>query len=338
VVGALSTAVSLCYTAGYAHHALAGLGRIFRSSINIVSNNLKVDFGFVFAMSMEAAGVVDLLERRVTTKGDGRVFHTGKLKNYSVAIVVSGIGQNKAASATKALLDVFCPTVIISAGYAGGLLSNLKRFSVHKPELLLRKSDGMLIEIADNTPKLVKKFLAVNSDCLAETQPKTNNDTDTTTNTAKENNTDLDNDNISNKFLGNRCMLVTVDQPVETAAAKLLLGKESGGEIVDMETFSVAEVCCNWRGGVGGDWDEAVFFSSVRIVLDVADEELPKEVKRIIHAQKNSTARMIGSTIGSFFKRPSVVFDLYNLKEHALQATDILAKYITTNIETFHKR
>ncbi|MDR2169380.1 MAG: hypothetical protein LBP59_04490 [Planctomycetaceae bacterium] len=299
--------------------------------------NEFVDFGFVFAMSMEAGGLVDLLEGRVTTRGNGRIFHRGKLHNTQIAIVESGIGQVKAASATQALLEIFCPAFVVSAGYAGGLFSDFKRFSVYRPELLLRKSDGATLDISNNIVQDAKKFAGQN--LIAD-------------------------NNIVTK---NRCTLVTVDQPVESPEEKLLLGKTSGAGLVDMETFAVADVCKNWQGR---SWrneittdnpknntknnsnnnknnenaennknsendrnnNDGVNFSALRIVLDAVDDELPKEVKRIIQSYERSAARLIGTTIGSFFKRPSIVFDLYSLKERALQATDILAKYITTNI------
>ncbi|MDR1485065.1 MAG: hypothetical protein LBT09_09605 [Planctomycetaceae bacterium] len=273
-----------------------------------MSDGECVDFGFVFAMSMEAAGVVDLLEGCVTTRGNGRVFHKGKLKKSVVVIVESGIGQAKAASATSALLDIFCPKFIISAGYAGGLLPELKRFDVYQPDLLLRKSDGMIIEVLDNMPKVVKKIIDDDDQSI-------------------DNRTDAVFQNIVTK---NRRMLVTVDRPVEMAAQKLLLGKESGAAVVDMETFAVAEVCANWKNE--NNSNGGVRFEAVRIILDAADDELPKEVKKIMQSYERNTARLIGTAIGSFFRRPTVVLDLYSLKERALQAADILAKYIIKNI------
>ncbi|MDR0391826.1 MAG: hypothetical protein LBH59_07965, partial [Planctomycetaceae bacterium] len=196
-----------------------------------MSYSMKVDLGFVFALSMEAAGLVDLLEDCVTTKGNGRVFHRGKLKETSIAIVESGIGQEKAASATCALLDIFYPEFIISAGYAGGLVPELKRFDILQPELLLRKSDGITIDIANNTPRIIKKIIDNNN--------KTNSEQSETTQ-----------QNIVTK---KQITLVTADQPIETTAQKLLLGEMSSAVLVDMETFAVAEACINWCNEKGAN-------------------------------------------------------------------------------------
>ncbi|MDR2763363.1 MAG: hypothetical protein LBB88_12230 [Planctomycetaceae bacterium] len=306
-------------------------------------DNDKVDFGFVFAMPMEAAGLVDLLENRITTKGNGRVFHRGSLNilntktqrrqndnsKLQIAIVESGIGQEKASSAAIALLDIFCPTFIVSAGYAGGLSPELKKFSVHQPDLLLRKSDGMIIDIANNSPQVIQKITYNNN-----SNPNPNYNSNFNSNANDTNNqfqTNQKIDNNCNIVTKNRNILVTVDHPVETPEQKFLLGKEYDAGLVDMETFAVAEVCVN-RQNIKNNQNEIIRFSAVRIVLDAVNDELPKEIKRIIQSSNHGSARMIGTTIGSIFKRPSVVFDLYSLKERALKASDILAKYIASNV------
>jgi hypothetical protein len=106
----------------------------------------------------------------------------------------------------------------------------------------------------------------------------------------------------------------------------------SSAVLVDMETFAVAEACINWCNEKGAN--RIVQFQSIRIILDAAKDELPKEVKQIMQSYERGTARLLGTALGSFFKRPSVVYDLYSLKERALQATDILAKHIANNIAT----
>jgi adenosylhomocysteine nucleosidase len=282
----------------------------------------RVQYGFVFAMPMEAAGVVDLLESRETTKGNSRVFHRGILGKVSVAIVESGVGQKKAAEAAKVLFDVFCPDFILSAGYAGGLAPDLKPFTIVQPKLLLRQSDGMILNIANDKPQL----LPAAGQSLLDQKAVAVRDSP---------------------------MLVTTDKPVAKAEDKLLLGRATGAGLVDMETFAVAEFCRNYRASfynknndknddkkddIATDTKEtnqneiglfeSISFSSIRIILDAADEELPKEIQQIMQSAEKSTARLAGTTISSIFRRPSLILDLYKLKEKALKATDLLAKYI----------
>jgi len=119
---------------------------------------LATDIGFVFALPMEAAGIVDRLTERQTTIGDGRKFHTGRLRKYRVAIVESGVGQEKAGRATDALIETFRPKRLVSAGYSGALSENLKRFAIRIPSAVVRESDGKRIDLqpdSDNSPCLL---------------------------------------------------------------------------------------------------------------------------------------------------------------------------------------
>jgi adenosylhomocysteine nucleosidase len=120
------------------------------------ADSLPTDIGFVFAMPMEAAGIVDRLTDRQTTIGDGRKFHTGKLRKFRVAVVESGVGQKKAASATEVLIDTFHPRRLVSAGYSGALSEEQKRFAIRIPSVVVRESDGQTIELGSETDDSVR--------------------------------------------------------------------------------------------------------------------------------------------------------------------------------------
>ncbi len=242
-----------------------------------------VDIGFVFAMPMEAAGIVDRLERKKTTCGNGRTFHTGLFGNSRVALVESGVGQEKATSATEVLIDVFAPERIVSAGYGGGLSKRLKRFNVCFPEMLIRLSDGARLDLAEPIPKFVE----------AEVGP-----------------------------VKGKLALLTADRVIDTPVEKFSLGRETGAELVDMESFAVAEVCRN----------RAVPFRAIRVVLDDAEEELPKDMQRILKHAEVGGARLAGSVLGSLFRRPTSLLDLFSLKQRALEAADRLANHIGREI------
>ena len=110
--------------------------------------------------------------------------------------------------------------------------------------------------------------------------------------------------------------LLTVDQVVDTREEKQRIRELTGADLVDMESYAVARYCR----------DKKIAFQSVRIVFDIATEELPKEVRRLASPQqKQGMARQLGVFANAFFKRPSCVFDLYQLKERALVAADLLA-------------
>ena len=108
--------------------------------------------------------------------------------------------------------------------------------------------------------------------------------------------------------------LLTVDHVIDTSDEKHRLWETTGADLVDMETYAIARFCR----------EKKISFQSARIVFDVASEALPKEIRRLTSPQK-SLARRIGALARAIFKRPSCVLDLYQLKERALVAADLLA-------------
>ncbi|MGL6197273.1 MAG: hypothetical protein ACRC2T_20875 [Thermoguttaceae bacterium] len=130
-------------------------------------------------------------------------------------------------------------------------------------------------------------------------------------------------DTNNNHCNGDKYTLITCDEVVETISAKETLYQTSGANLVDMETYEVASVCR----------EKSVPFVSVRIIFDPADQELPSEVRRVSKPAQ-STAKMIGSIVGSLFKRPSCVIDFLRLKENALISADILAKELENLCKT----
>lgn len=241
------------------------------------------EIGFVFAMPMEAAGVADRLKEKKTLKAQGRIFHTGHFGKFRVAIAESGVGQQKAAQATQLLIETFRPQRIVSAGYGGALHQRLKRFVVCFPEIVVRESDGTTLDLTSSIPQHAP----------SQTQP-----------------------------VHGKLGLLTCNYVAASPKQKSALRQEFGTEIVDMETFAVADICRQ----------QNIPFLSARIILDTADEQLPKDVQNIMKNAEIGGPRLVGSVLGSLFKRPSTLLDLYSLKERALQATDRLAKTIAIEL------
>lgn len=239
--------------------------------------------GFVFAMPMEAAGVLDKMTERKTTKGDGRIFHTGFFGKQHTVIIESGIGCENAEKATEVLLDVFEPKKIVSAGYAGGLNERLKRYNVCFPELLLRKNDGAVLDVSVPVPQKIEQALPIQG----------------------------------------KLTLLTAGEIVSEPQQKLCYKNETGAELVDMETFAVAEMCRKRN----------VPFVSVRIILDTAVQKFPQDILHIIQNADKGVFRLTGSVLGSVFRRPSSVLDLWSLKEQTLQASDRLAKHLAMELD-----
>jgi adenosylhomocysteine nucleosidase len=85
------------------------------------AKNAVCHVGLVFAMGIEAGGLVDRLAGTVRIDGAGFVAREGGLDGRRLVIVESGAGCQAAARATQSLILGHRPQWIISAGFAGGL-------------------------------------------------------------------------------------------------------------------------------------------------------------------------------------------------------------------------
>jgi adenosylhomocysteine nucleosidase len=115
--------------------------------------------------------------------------------------------------------------------------------------------------------------------------------------------------------------LVTVDRLIRTKAERTQLGEEHAGLACDMESMAIAQACQR----------EHVRFLSVRIVTEALNDELPKEIERLL--DQKSMAAKLGAATGAIFNRVSSIKDMWKLKEDALKATDRLARFLAGVIE-----
>ncbi len=110
--------------------------------------------------------------------------------------------------------------------------------------------------------------------------------------------------------------LLTVDRVVRSPKQRKELFDRTGALAVDMETFAVAEACAARQTA----------FSSVRVINDLADETLPRDVEHLL-SQKPGAAQW-GAALGAMWRRPASAKDFYQLRENALVASDRLAKFL----------
>jgi len=75
---------------------------------------------------------------------DGRRFKF--FENAGVALVCGGIGREAAARATKAAIALYQPELVISAGFAGALMSHLAAGEWVLPALVVDARDGSRVE------------------------------------------------------------------------------------------------------------------------------------------------------------------------------------------------
>jgi len=248
-------------------------------------DTLSVDTGFVFALRQESVGILDSLKRSKTTRGNGWTFHTGKIENRTVTVVLSGIGQKNAEEAANVLIDVFTPKAICSAGYAGGLSPRLKQSNLCVPEQVIRESDGLALDLSNPIPQ-------------------------------------------QTTAVSNKLTLLTVNEVVELPEQKRNLYKKTGAELVDMETFAVAEVCRR----------REIPFLSIRVILDTAEDQIPQDIAKILDTLDKGASRLSGTILGSIWLRPSVLLDFVSLKRRAFIAAERLAQFAVAELSRQEKR
>jgi adenosylhomocysteine nucleosidase len=120
---------------------------------------------------------------------------------------------------------------------------------------------------------------------------------------------------------------LTVDHMVRTIEEKQALAKQFDAIAVDMESLAVAQVAreTNTR------------FLSIRAISDDLSRDLPPEVLSVVGS--TGTLRL-GAAVGSIWKRPGSVKELWQLRESANNAAEQLATFldgvVTQLYQTLH--
>ncbi|MEX0793672.1 MAG: hypothetical protein WD045_11080 [Pirellulaceae bacterium] len=94
-----------------------------------------------FALGIESAGLHDLLEGRVRAHLGELPVVVGNLGPVRVACVDGGVGRIKALAATERILTHIKPAMLISAGFAGGLVSGLRKGNVVVADEVLNEAE-----------------------------------------------------------------------------------------------------------------------------------------------------------------------------------------------------
>lgn len=109
--------------------------------------------------------------------------------------------------------------------------------------------------------------------------------------------------------------VVTADAMIRKVDEKRELGSTLDAVAVDMESLAVAQVCR----------ETSTKFLCVRVISDDMSADLPAEILSVV----GSTGSMrIGAALGSIWKRPGSVMDMWKLRENANAAADRLAKFL----------
>lgn len=116
---------------------------------------------------------------------------------------------------------------------------------------------------------------------------------------------------------------LTVDKMVRTIKEKQALAEQSGAIAVDMETLAVATVCRQTK----------TRFMAVRVISDDMSADLPPEILSLVG---DTGAIRLGAVIGSLWKRPSSIKDMWRMREHAMDASERLASFLVGTVTQLH--
>lgn len=120
--------------------------------------------------------------------------------------------------------------------------------------------------------------------------------------------------------------IVTSDSVLHRPADKRALGERRQALAVDMESWTIGEVCRQAK----------TRFMAIRIISDAVDDELPADIERL--ARQRSRAGRAGAVAGALFRRPSSIKDMLKLKEESLVATDRLARFLASVVSQLTPR
>jgi adenosylhomocysteine nucleosidase len=104
------------------------------------------DVGLVFAVEQESGGLLDLMTRKVTLRGEGFEALHGELGQRRLTVFHSGAGREAASRAAEALILGHRPALVISAGFAGGLQPVLARYDLVLADSLV-DGDGNVVPL-----------------------------------------------------------------------------------------------------------------------------------------------------------------------------------------------
>lgn len=109
--------------------------------------------------------------------------------------------------------------------------------------------------------------------------------------------------------------IVTTDNIVRLVSEKQALAEQHQAIAVDMESLAVAQICR----------DSKTPFLAVRAISDDLSEDLPPEILSIVGS--SGTIRL-GAALGSVWKRPSSVKEMWHLREKSQKAAENLATFL----------
>ena len=267
----------------------------------------------VCAMSSEVKPIKAQMNVLKTFCEGSATFYQAELNGFPITIVQSGIGRDKAATATGRLLQLFKIHLVISAGFAGGLQKkiNIGDLIIAKNVLYTKHSEHQTHESNPPLPPFSKGgqggLKAVsNLPCEPSFVRLA---------------MDIANEEGLKIHVGD---IVTVDEMIAQSKTKMFLGENFSALAVDMETAFVGQVasnagipCVSVRS-ISDDVADDIVVDFRRFVDDAGNvkfrsalSQILNVVPHIVHLrQLYKQAKIAASTLAVFL--PHFITSLYN--------------------------
>lgn len=97
----------------------------------------EVEFGFVAALEREVSGLVQGWTSVRAENGQRRIYTEDR-----TAVICAGTGVGRAYAATKVLIEKCSPRMIVSIGFAGSCVTDLRPGAVVVPAMLVEAATG----------------------------------------------------------------------------------------------------------------------------------------------------------------------------------------------------
>ena len=214
-----------------------------------------------------------------------------------VAVVVGGIGRERAVATTKAVIEALQPSMVICTGFAGGVQQELESGDLAVCERVWR---------SDGPPEAWSVDSAMSMGVGVAQGDVTDRLLD-----------DLERDGL--RTVKGDCL--TVPSPVAEQAGKERIGKDFPVSVIDMESFWVAATAA----------ERGVPTTVVRAVLDPLRLPLPPFVKKV--AEDGGRGRW-RHALGYVLTRPAEVRSLIQLSAQVKVARASLASFLRVSTST----
>ena len=217
--------------------------------------------------------------------------HLCAVGSYSLAVVQMGLGRRSALEAASWAIEYLEPGQIIVIGTAGALRADLQLGDILLPASVVSPT-GVIHDVAP---------IRIGGFPFASTQ--------------------------SERLVG-RSRLVESPHVVSTMEAKTELHRSSEADAVDMESFTVVELCNQLGRNT----------SVVRFISDILDDYLPPEVPSLLSEQGNPRFLAI---IAAIIRRPTLFKELLELRKSsriADQAMQIWTTHFRRALELSEKK